>query len=176
VLIALLTALLVVPAMPAAAGNRYPRLERLALSLMNCTRSGGWVQEDGSCTGRDSGRFSPYVKPIPLSDGISDKVARPYALRLARADACMHTLAGTSIDHRFTAAGLRGTTNGESIGCSNGYTVRQMVIRTHRMMQAEKSYNGWHWRNMKDRDWKRVGIGVAAWGSESRVVYDFYGH
>ena len=175
-LIAVLAVQLVMPATPAAAGGSHPRLERLALSLMNCTRTGGWVQADGSCTGRDSGRFSTYVKPIPMSEGISDKVARPYALRLAKADACMHTLAGTSIDDRFRVAGFRAPTNGESIGCSNGYTVRQMVIRTHRMMQAEKSYNGWHWRNMKDRDWKRVGIGVAAWGSESRVVYDFYGH
>jgi len=102
-------------------------------------------------------------------------VARPYAARLARADACMHTLAGTSIEERFRIAGFRGPTNGESIGCSNGYTVRQMIIRTHRMMQSEKTYDGWHWRNMKDPDWRRVGIGVAASGSESRVVYDFYG-
>ena len=65
--------------------------------------------------------------------------------------------------------------NGESIGCSNGFSVRQMVIRTHRMMQSEKAYNGWHWRNMKDRDWRRVGIGIAARGRETRIVYDFYG-
>jgi uncharacterized protein YkwD len=175
-LLAVLAALLVLPSAPTVAATRYEKLEKLALSLMNCTRSGGWVLKDGSCKGRNSGRFSKYVKPIPLSDGISDKVAYPYAVRLAQADACMHTLAGTSIDGRFRRAGYKGSTNGESIGCSNGYTARQMVIRTHRMMQSEKSYNGWHWRNMKDRDWKRVGIGVAMIGSESRVVYDFYGH
>lgn len=176
ILIAALAALLVLQAAPASAGNRYAKLERLALSLMNCTRSGGWVMADGRCKGRDSGRYSKFVKPIPLSSAISDKVARPYALRLARADACMHTLAGSSIDLRFSVGGFRGATNGESIGCSNGYTVRQMVIRTHRMMQSEQAYDGWHWRNMKDRDWKRVGIGIAMVGSESRVVYDFYGH
>jgi hypothetical protein len=175
-LIAAFAALLVLPASPVAAATRYPRLEKLALSLMNCTRSGGWVQADGRCKGRNSGRFSKYVKPIPRDEGLSDKVAYPYAVRLARADACMHTLAGTSIDGRFAQAGFRGATNGESIGCSNGYTARQMVIRTHRMMQSEKSYNGWHWRNMKDPDWRRVGVGVAMIGSESRVVYDFYGH
>lgn len=170
-----LIASLLVPAAVNAGGGRYPKLEQLALSLMNCTRSGGWVQPDGSCKGRGSGRYSRYVKPIPLSAGISRRVARPYARRLARADACQHTL-GTSIDLRFAAGGYRKPVNGESIGCSSGWTVRRMVIRTHRMMQAEKSYNGWHWRNMKDRDWKRVGIGVAAAGNESRVVYNFYGH
>ncbi len=173
---AMLSVLLLAPT-PAAAGEpRHESLEEFALSLMNCTRTGGWVREDGSCKGRDSGRYSRYVKPIPLSDGISDKVAFPYAVKLAQADACMHTLAGSSIDGRFTRAGYRGATNGESLGCSNGYTARQMVIRTHRMMQSERSYNGWHWRNIKDPDWKRVGIGVAMIGRESRVVYDFYGH
>lgn len=176
ILLAAFAALLVLPSTPALAVTRYPKLEAFALSLMNCTRSGGWVMKDGHCKGRDSGRYSKYVKPIPLSDAISDKVAYPYAVRLAQADACMHTLAGTSIDGRFRRAGFKGATNGESIGCSNGYTARRMVIRTHRMMQSEKSYNGWHWRNMKDPDWKRVGIGVAMIGSESRVVYDFYGH
>lgn len=176
ILIAALAALLVLPSAPVSAGSRDKQLERLALSLMNCTRTGGWVMADGRCKGRDSGRYSKYVSPIPLSSAISDKVARPYALRLARADACMHTLAGSSIDLRFSVGGFRGSTNGESIGCSNGYTARQMVIRTHRTMQSEQPYDGWHWRNMKDRDWKRVGIGVAMVGSESRVVYDFYGH
>ena len=175
-LIAALAVLLILPSAPVSAASRYGKLEKLALSLMNCTRSGGWVQANGTCKGRDSGRFSKFVKPIPMSDGIADKVAYPYAVRLARADACMHTLAGSSIDRRFAEGGYKGSTNGESIGCSNGYTARQMVIRTHRMMQSEKAYNGWHWRNMKDPDWKRVGIGVAMVGSESRVVYDFYGH
>lgn len=174
-IVAALAAALLVPAPASAGGGRYPRLEELALRLMNCTRTGGWVLEDGRCKGRGSGRYSAYVKPIPLSAAISDRVARPYAQRLANADACTHSL-GSTIDRRFAAGGFGGVTNGESIGCSGGWTTRQMVIRTHRMMQAERSYNGWHWRNMKDRDWKRVGIGVARSGRESRVVYNFYGH
>jgi len=160
---------------PTSAGGRYDKLEHLALSLLNCTRTGGWVMADGHCKGRGSGHYSKYLKPIPYSDALADGIARPYASRLARADACIHTLSGTSIDDRFRVAGFRGATHGESIGCSNGYTVREMVIHTHRMMQSEKAYDGWHWRNMKDPDWRRVGIGVAASGSESRVVYDFYG-
>ena len=174
-IIVALSALLVLPA-PVSAGSKYPKLERLALSLMNCTRTGGFVRADGSCKGRGSGHYSKYVKPIPMSDALADGIARPYASRLAKADACQHTLAGTSIDERFSAAGFKGATNGESIGCSGGWTARKMVIHTHRMMQSEQSYNGWHWRNMKNTDWKRVGIGVAVSGNESRVVYDFYGH
>lgn len=175
-LVAALCAVLLLPATAGAgAGSPYSRLEEFALSLMNCTRTGGWVLANGTCKGAGTGRYSAYVKPIPMSEAIAARVARPYAQRLAKADACEHSLAGTSISRRFAAGGFTGAPYGESLGCSNGYTVRQMVIRTHRMMQAEKSYNGWHWRNMKDRDWKRVGIGVQSWGSESRVVYDFYG-
>jgi len=43
------------------------------------------------------------------------------------------------------------------------------------MMQAEKSYNGGHWKNMKNGAFKSVGIGVATSGSTTMVVYDFYG-
>ena len=172
--LAALGALLLLPAAAGAAGP-YPKLEGLALSLLNCTRTGGWVQEDGSCDGRGSGQYSAYVKPIPMSEAIAAGVARPYALRLAKADACEHSLAGTSVDERFAEAGFDGPIRGESIGCSGGYTVRQMVIRTHRMMQSEQSYDGWHWRNIKDRDWRQVGIGVQSSGRDSRVVYDFYG-
>jgi hypothetical protein len=173
--LAALGAAIAVPSPAAADASPYAKLERLALSLLNCTRTGGWVQPDGSCDGYGSGRYSSFVRPLRPNPGIASAIARPYAYRLAKADACMHTLAGTSIAWRFSSAGYTGHAYGESIGCSGGYTVRQMVIRTHRMMQAEASYNGWHWRNMKDRDFRSVGVGVMAHGSESRVVYDFWG-
>ena len=163
-------------AVPAAAKAPYEDLEHFALTLVNCTRSGGWVRADGSCKGRGTGHYSAYRKPLALHSGISSKVSRPYATKLAAADACEHNLRGSSIQQRFHQGGYRGTPYGESIGCSGGFTTRQMVIRTHRSMQAERSSNGWHWKNMKNPDFKRVGIGIARHGSESRVVYDFYGN
>jgi hypothetical protein len=163
-------------AMPAVASAApYSDLERFALSLVNCTRTGGWVRADGTCKGRGSGHYSTYRKPLSLHSGISRKVSRGYAAKLAAADACRHDLGGSSILRRFRNGGYSQTPYGESLGCSSGWSTRQMVIRTHRMMQSERSYNGWHWRNMKDRDFTRVGIGIARNGKESRVVYDFYG-
>lgn len=162
-------------AMPAAASGAYQDLEQFALSLVNCTRTGGWVRADGSCKARGSGRYSTYRKPLTLHSGISSKVSRGYATKLAGADACRHDLGGSSIQKRFHSGGYMGTPYGESLGCSSGWTTRQMVVRTHRMMQSEQSYNGWHWKNMKNRDFRRVGIGIARDGQESRVVYDFYG-
>ncbi|MBX3030085.1 MAG: hypothetical protein KF809_07980 [Chloroflexi bacterium] len=176
-LIAVITSvsLLLVPAAPTVAKAPYKDLERFALSLVNCTRTGGWVRANGTCKGRGSGTHSAYRKPLKLHGGISSAVARPWAKRIASADHCGHTIGSSDVDGRFRKAGYRHATNGESVGCSSGYTVRQMVIRTHRMMQAEKSYGGWHWRNMKNGDFKSVGVGIAKVGRETRVVYDFYG-
>jgi hypothetical protein len=158
-----------------ATEGRFASLERLALSLLNCTRTGGWVEKDGSCTGFGSGRSSPYRPPLVAHDGLATRMARPYAFQLARASACQHTLAGTSVAERFHAAGFDRRTFGESIGCGSGWAIRKMVIQTHLMMQSEMSSNGWHWRNMKNPDFDLVGIGIAAVGKETRVVYDFMG-
>ena len=162
--------------MPASVAASTQDLERFALSLLNCTRTGGWVRENGTCRARGSGAYSGYRKPLTMHSGIRTNVARPYARRLAAANALTHSLHGTSIRGRLRTAGYRGTPYGESIARSGGVSVRQMIIRTHRMMQAEKSYNGWHWKNMKNRDFKRVGVGIAKSGSWSWVVYDFYGN
>jgi len=163
-------------ALPAAANSApYEDLEHFALSLVNCTRTGGWVRANGTCRGRGSGRYSTRRKPLTLHSGISSAVARKYAVRLAAADACRHDLGGSSVVSRFRSGGYRGTPYGESLGCSSGWSTRQMVIRTHRMMQSEHSSNGWHWKNMKNPDFTRVGVGIARHGRESRIVYDFYG-
>ena len=164
-----------VPATVSASSASYQDLEHFALSLVNCTRTGGWVRSDGSCKGRGTGRYSAYRKPLTFHSGIASKVSRVYAGKLAAADACEHNLHGSSIQQRFHQGGYTGTPFGESIGCSGGFTTRQMVIRTHRMMQAEKSSNGWHWKNMKNPDFKRVGVGIARHGRQSRIVFDFYG-
>jgi hypothetical protein len=158
-----------------AAPTRHRKLERFALTLVNCTRTGGWVRDDGTCRGYGSGRYSAYRRPLPFHTGIADRVAYPWAVVIAREDYCGHTLHGSSVDDRFTEAGFDNPYNGESVGCSGYYRARRMIIRTHRMFQRERSSNGWHWRNIKDRDWRSVGIGVTSVGGETRVVYDFYG-
>ena len=75
---------------------------------------------------------------------------------------------------RFRRKGFLYWRYGENIGCGGG-DPKRLVLLTHRMMQAEKSYNGGHWKNMKNRAFKSVGIGVATNGDTTMVVYDFYG-
>lgn len=173
VLALLLVALTMAPT--EAAPRRYKQLERFALELINCTRTGGWVRADGSCRGYGSGRHSKVQKPLKFHRGIADAVAWPWAIRIAEAGYCGHTLSGSSVDRRFRKAGYGNRFNGENVGCSYAWKARQMVIRTHRMMQSEKAYRGPHWRQMKDPDYKSAGVGVVKVGSKTRIVVDFYG-
>ena len=151
------------------------RLEHLALSLLNCTRTGGWVHADGHCADGGSGKHSKYRKPLALSAAISDRVSRPYAKRMLAAHACSHYVGGSSIPQRFRSHGYKGSPYGESIGCGDGWTPRRMIIEAELHYQSEKGTTGWHWRNLKNPGFDRVGIGVAKSGRGSRVVFDFYG-
>ena len=159
----------------AAAPHRVKNLERFALRLVNCTRTGGWVKADGTCKGYGSGRFSKYRKPLWRNRKLADEVTWPWAKRIVKANYCGHRLAGSDVDGRFQAAGFDGQHTGENVGCSNAWKAKKMIIRTHRMMQSEKSYNGWHWRQMKDKDFRSAGIAIAKKGRRTRIVVNFYG-
>lgn len=144
------------------------------LSLVNCTRTGGWVLNDGTCRGYGSGRYSAYVAPLRLSAGISDRVARPYAKYLADTNQCSHFLRGNPGD-RLRRAGYNGYSWGENIGCRSGYRwVQTAVLASHLAFQAEKSSNGGHWRNIKNYKFKWVGIGIWKTSGRVRLVTDFY--
>ncbi len=148
--------------------------ELFYLSLVNCTRTGGWVSIDGTCSRYDSGHYSAYVRPLTRYIRLSDLVTRPYARLLAIRNACSHTLDG-DIAYRLHRAGYPLTTWGENIGCYSGYpTVRAAIIAAHRAMQAEKSWNGPHWRNIKSATFTVIGIGIWKYYSRVRVVSDFY--
>jgi uncharacterized protein YkwD len=147
-------------------------VEKYYLKLLNCTRTGGWVQADGSCKGYGSGEYSAYVKPLSLSSGISSKVARPYAKKLAVGNDCSHFMGGDPGD-RLRRAGYTSYRWAENIGCRSGNPY-DAVLASHRFFQSEKGENGGHWRNIKDSRFSTVGIGV--WKSDGRVrlVVDFY--
>jgi hypothetical protein len=151
--------------------------EKYALSLLNCTRTGGWVKADGSCVARGSGKYSAYRKPLRRHKGISRKVAWPWARTMVQYGVCDHTIAGKpSLVQRMRRKGFRYHYYGENLGCGWGSSdVHAIVLMTHRSMQAEKSWRGGHWRNIKDRGFKSVGIGVAHGQGRTMVVYDFYG-
>ena len=159
------------------APSRHGTAERLGLRLLNCTRTGGWVQPDGSCKGRGSGTYSKRLPALRLHEGISDHVAFPWSDEMVRAQACAHSIDGLpDLAGRFSTAGFPYPFLGENIGCARGgMSVRDMVIRTHISMQAEKRERGGHWRNMKNPGFKSVGIGVASLAGYSAITYDFYG-
>ncbi len=158
---------------PAAAAGTAPwySVEVYYLGLVNCTRTGGWVAQNGSCSGYGSGRYSKYVPPLKLNSTLS-AASRSWATKLAAANACQHGDPGARID----AAGFNPRTWGENIGCFNSISnVKAAVLAVHRMMQAEKSSNGGHWKNMKNPAFKQIGIGIWVSSSRMRVVNDFIG-
>ena len=169
-----------VAVVPATAGStpvRAHKAEQYALSLLNCTRTGGKVKADGTCVGRGSGKYSAYRKPLRLHKGISNKVAWPWAKALALKNFCGHTIAGKpSLATRLRNNGFKYPAYGENVGCGKtSSSPKSVVLMTHRMMQAEQKYKGGHWKNMKNSQFKSVGIGVARVGMRMRVVYEFYG-
>ena len=158
------------PAPAAAATYPYYDVELYYLKLVNCTRTGGWVLSDGTCRGYGSGKYSKYVAPLTRSGGIS-KVSRAWAKKLAVGDLCKHGDPGA----RLRAAGYKSYYWGENIGCRNGYTnAKRAVLLSHLNFQSEKSSGGGHWKNIKNANFKYIGIGVWKYGSRVRLVTDFY--
>jgi hypothetical protein len=144
------------------------------LSLVNCTRTGGWVLNDGTCRGYGSGRYSAYVAPLRYTRGISDLVARPYAKYLADRNQCSHFLNGDPGD-RLRRAGYNAWSWGENIGCRSGYTyAKPAILASHLNFQSEKSANGGHWRNIKNPKFEWIGIGIWKTSGRIRLVTDFY--
>lgn len=148
--------------------------EAFYLKMVNCTRTGGWVQSNGSCTAYGSGRYSAYVKPLVRSGALSDKVTRPYAKLLAVKSLCGHNYDG-SLTTRLTRGGYTGLSSwGENLACHSALSTRAMVIWAHRVFQAEKWTNGGHWKNIKNARHTYIGIGVWRYGTRTRLVTDFY--
>lgn len=147
--------------------------EAFYLKMYNCTRTGGWVLSTGSCRAYGSGRYSAYVRPIIRHGGLSDLPARPYAKLLAVRNLCGHNYDG-SLTTRLARAGYSGSAWGENLACRAGMSVRGTIIWAHRVFQSERSYNGPHWKNIKNRNFRYIGIGIWRYGDRVRLVTDFY--
>ena len=78
----------------AVGGGSWAAVETYYLGLMNCTRTGGWVTSTGKCSS-PGGR---NVAPLKLDSGISSKVSRPYAKKLAVGADCSHFIGGNPGD------------------------------------------------------------------------------
>jgi hypothetical protein len=173
---------LLLPAAPAGAASgtgisssTENDLQEFALSLVNCTRQGGWVRKDGSCDKTPERKYRSTKRPkLILSNGISEKVAEPLAVRCAKARRCSHYMIAP-YKTRFRRAGYSTKHVGEALGYG-GWGVKRSIISSFRIMQQEKingNWSRWHWRYIKDPDFNRVGIGIAKRGSYAVIVYNF---
>jgi hypothetical protein len=170
---ALIGGALLVPAAPAAAlDSRYPEAEQKYAELLACTRAGGWVRGNGSCDQIDAANRVPRRRAFTVSPRISNQVARPHARRMARAGRLSHDLGG-SIRRRFARAGLANGSFGENIGYSHGDPL-EAVVDIHLLFQAEWRSKGWHWRQMTDRKYRKVGIGVWVSNGRTYLSVDFH--
>jgi uncharacterized protein YkwD len=143
-------------------------VERYYLKLMNCTRTGGWVTSGGDCSS-PGGR---NVAPLRLDAGISSKVSRPYAKKLAVNNMCTHFSGGNPGD-RLRRAGYHSYRWGENLGCRSGNPY-SAVLGSHRFFQSERPYGGGHYVNLMNSMYDRVGIGVWVSHGRVRLVIDFY--
>ena len=151
-------------------GGSWAAVERYYLNLMNCTRTGGLVTSGGDCSS-PGGRS---VAPLRLDAGISSKVARPYAKKLAVNNMCTHFSGGNPGD-RLRRAGYTSYRWAENLGCRSGNPF-SAVLGSHRYFQSERSWSppGGHYVNLMNSAYDRVGIGVWVSGGRVRLVVDFY--
>ena len=145
--------------------------EKYLLSLLNCTRGGGWVLADGSCS-------NPGGSGIPLlkyDAGISDAVARPYAKKLATNGACTHFYGGDPGD-RLRAAGYTGYQWAENLSCRYYRDPRDAAVGLVRFFQSEKYWSpvGGHYVNMMNGAYDRAGVGLWVSGGNLNFVVNFY--
>jgi len=152
----------------AVGGGSWGAVEVYYLKLMNCTRTGGWVTSTGSCSS-PGGRS---VAPLRLDSGISSRVSRPYAKKLAVNNMCTHFSGGNPGD-RLRAAGYTSYIWAENLGCRSGNPY-SAVLGSHLYFQSEKPYGGGHYVNLMNAAYDRVGIGVWVSGGRVRLVIDFY--
>ena len=152
----------------AVGGGTWAAVETYYLGLMNCTRTGGWVTSTGACSS-PGGR---NVAPLKLDTGISSRVSRPYARKMAINNECSHFIGGNP-GTRLRAAGYTSYRWAENIGCRSG-SARAAVLASHLFFQSEKSYGGGHYVNLMNPAYNRVGIGVWVSGGRVRLVIDFY--
>ncbi|HEV8696509.1 MAG TPA: Ig-like domain-containing protein [Candidatus Limnocylindrales bacterium] len=145
-------------------------VERYYLKLMNCTRTGGNVTSGGDCSS-PGGR---NVAPLKLDAGISSKVARPYAKKLAVNNMCTHFSGGNPGD-RLRRAGYTSYRWAENLGCRSGNPY-SAVLGSHLYFQSERSWSpdGGHYVNLMNSAYDRAGIGVWVSGGRVRLVVDFY--
>jgi hypothetical protein len=128
--------------------------EKYLLSLLNCTRGGGWVLSDGSC----SGAGGSGIAPLKYDAGISDFYG------------------GADPGDRLRVAGYTSYRWAENIGCRYYNDPRDAAVGLARFYQSEKYWSpvGGHYVNMMNRAYDRAGVGLWVSGGNLNFVVNFY--
>ena len=156
----------------ASSSSPWADSEQYYLSLVNCTRTGGWVTSSGDCSSVTHHTL-PARSALAYDNGIANKVARPYAKALADLGVLTHTLDGTTTHSRMSAGGYPGSAWGENIASPSSSGPSGM-ISVEIYFQNEYWCRCAHYYNIMNSHFSRVGIGVWV-SSGTRVVADFYG-
>ena len=157
----------------ASSSSPWHDAELYYLSLMNCTRTGGWVTSSGSCS-TQTHHTLPARAALAYSVAISNKVSRPYAKALADLGVLTHYLYGTTTHSRLAAAGFPGASWGENIA-SPGNPRAGGMISIEIYFQNEYWCRCGHYFNIMDPYFHQAGVGVWVSSGRTRVVVDFYG-
>ena len=143
------------------------------MNLMNCTRTGGWVTGGGACS-TATHHTLPAQDRLSLDAGISNKVSRPYAKKMADNRQLDHYLSGTTPHSRLAAQGWGGPSWGENIASPTSAGNGGMIsIET--FFQSESGCRCEHYFNIMAPFFRRAGVGVWVSKGVVRVSIDFYG-
>jgi uncharacterized protein YkwD len=143
------------------------------MNLMNCTRTGGWVTGGGACS-TATHHTLPAQDRLSLDAGISNKVSRPYAKKMADNRQLNHYLSGTTPHSRLAAQGWGGPSWGENIASPTSAGNGGMIsIET--FFQSESGCRCEHYFNIMAPFFRRAGVGVWVSSGVVRVSIDFYG-
>lgn len=154
-----------------AAGSPWYASEVYYMNLMNCTRTGSWVNNSGACSTQTAHTLPPQGRLI-LDAGISNKVSRPFAKYMADLGILNHYAYHDPQWRLCNWGGYCGPSWGENIASPSSYGQAGM-ISIELFYQNESWCRCEHYYNIMNPYFRRAGVGV--WYSNSvRVSIDFY--
>ena len=166
------------PSLDAKATSPWYAAEVYLLSLMNCTRTGGWVTASGACSSVTH-HVMPAQDALAYSSGISNAVSRPYSKALADRGMLTHYLNGTTPHSRLSAAGYTSGSWGENLSSPPSKYASGMI---HTELFFQNEYRCQHSRcefahyfNIMDPYFHRAGVGIWVSNGHVRLTIDFYG-
>jgi uncharacterized protein YkwD len=150
----------------------YPS-EVYYFNLMNCTRTGRWVNNSGQCS-TVTRHTLPAQPALRLSSTISNKVSRPYAKYMADRKILDHYAYHNPQWRLCNWAKLCGWAYGENIA-SPSTSGRGGMIAIELFYQNESWCRCEHYYNIMAPFLHQAGVGVWVTKGVVRVSIDFYG-